>query len=750
MKTTSIPHLLIALALFALPPLALQAQKSTGWSEYLGGPDSAHYSPLKQVNARNVKQLEVAWSYETGDELSYTFCPLVVDNVAYVAAKQGALVALDATTGKELWVYNFGAGGRFSGIAGQRGANYWESKDRTDRRILVTSGGMLHAIDARTGKLVDSFADHGKLNLKTGIDRAPVPLGSRTPGRIFENLIILGSATGEGYLAPPGDIRAFDVLTGELVWVFHTIPRPGEYGYDTWPKDAYQYMGGVDVWGEFTIDVKRGIAYLATASAKYELYGGDRHGDNLYADCMLALDARTGKRLWHFQTVHHDLWDTDPAAAPQLVTVRHEGKTVDAVALASKNGFLYVFDRVSGKPLWPIEERPVPKSDVPGEFTAPTQPFPTVVPPFSRQSMTVKDMYDAFMTDEQKVWWKDRLSKARAGLYTPPALGDTILIPSVNGGALFFGSAADPTNGTVYVVGKDMPSIIKLVPAGESLASNAGGLIPDRPRGGRGAPQAAPLMAERRGRTVYEQSCQVCHGPDLKGDRGPQVDNAVSRIGVDATRTVITKGKGAMSPIPSLAPPLLDDLIAFLTKPESAPPGTGAPAIAQAMMRSEPPYPEGVEPPPSRYKTGYGNEPYVITPPWSKITAYDLNTGKIKWQTPYGDLPQAGPGAKLRGNVYPKSGPVITAGGLVLFAGNDSKFYALDKDTGELICTKDLPNGSLGVPAVYEVNGRQYVLLAVSGGNPFPVGGRLAPGGVNPPAISKSYIAFALPEPGKQ
>jgi quinoprotein glucose dehydrogenase len=750
MKTTSIPHLLIALALFALPPLALQAQKSTGWSEYLGGPDSAHYSPLKQVNARNVKQLEVAWSYETGDELSYTFCPLVVDNVAYVAAKQGALVALDATTGKELWVYNFGAGGRFSGIAGQRGANYWESKDRTDRRILVTSGGMLHAIDARTGKLVDSFADHGKLNLKTGIDRAPVPLGSRTPGRIFENLIILGSATGEGYLAPPGDIRAFDVLTGELVWVFHTIPRPGEYGYETWPKDAYKYMGGVDVWGEFTIDVKRGIAYLATASAKYELYGGDRHGDNLYADCMLALDARTGKRLWHFQTVHHDLWDTDPAAAPQLVTVRHEGKTVDAVALASKNGFLYVFDRVSGKPLWPIEERPVPKSDVPGEFTAPTQPFPTVVPPFSRQSMTVKDMYDAFMTDEQKVWWKDRLSKARAGLYTPPALGDTILIPSVNGGALFFGSAADPTNGTVYVVGKDMPSIIKLVPAGESLASNAGGLIPDRPRGGRGAPQAAPLMAERRGRTVYEQSCQVCHGPDLKGDRGPQVDNAVSRIGVDATRTVITKGKGAMPPIPSLAPPLLDDLIAFLTKPESAPPGTGAPAIAQAMMRSEPPYPEGVEPPPSRYKTGYGNEPYVITPPWSKITAYDLNTGKIKWQTPYGDLPQAGPGAKLRGNVYPKSGPVITAGGLVLFAGNDSKFYALDKDTGELICTKDLPNGSLGVPAVYEVNGRQYVLLAVSGGNPFPVGGRLAPGGVNPPAISKSYIAFALPEPGKQ
>jgi quinoprotein glucose dehydrogenase len=749
MKATSIRFLPIALTLFVLSPMALRAQKGASWSEYLGGPDSSHYSPLKQVNTRNVDNLQAAWSYETGDEISYTFCPLVVDSVAYVAAKQGALVALDATTGKELWVHSFGTGGRFAGIAGQRGANYWESKDRSDRRILVTSGGMLHAIDARTGELVDSFADHGKLNLKTGIDRAPVPLASRTPGRIFENLIILGSATGEGYLAPPGDIRAFDVITGKLVWVFHTIPRPGEYGYDTWPKDAYKYMGGVDVWGEMTVDEKRGVAYMATASAKYELYGGDRQGDNLYANCLLALDARTGKHLWHYQTVHHDLWDTDPAAAPQLATVKHEGKTVDVVALASKNGFLYVFDRVTGKPLWPIEEKAVPKSDVPGEVASPTQPFPTVVPPFSRQGMTVKDMYTAFMTEEQKVWWKERLTNARTGLYTPPALIDTILMPSVNGGALFFGSGADPTNGTVYVLGKDMPSIIKLVPAGESLASNAGGLIPDRPRTGRGGPQAGPISAERRGRTVYEQSCQICHGPDLKGDRGPQVDNAVTRLGANAIRTVVTKGKGAMPPLPSLAPSLLDDLIAFLTKPESAPPGTAAPAAALAMVRIEPPYPEGIVPPPSRYKTGYGNEPYVITPPWSQIVAYDLNTGRIKWHTPYGDLPQAGPSDKLRGNVYPKSGFVVTAGGLILFAGNDSKLYALDKDTGKVLCTKDLPNGSLGVPAVYEVNGRQYVLLAVAGGNPFPVGGRLAPGGVNPPAISKSYIAFALPEAQK-
>ncbi len=441
-----------ATALLLASAATLFAQQTrTTWRDYLGGPDSSHYSALKQIDRSNVNKLEVAWSYDTGDDPSYTFCPLVVDNIAYFAAKQGSLVAVDAATGKEIWAHSFespGGGGGFGGrggISGQRGANYWESKDRSDRRIFVSAGGFLQAIDARTGQLVDSFADHGKLDLKTGLDRTNRALASRTPGRIFENIIILGSATGEGYLAPPGDIRAFDVVTGKLLWVFHTIPRPGEFGYDTWPKDAYKYMGGVDVWGEITVDEKRGIVYLPTASAKYELYGGDRKGDNLFADCLLALDARTGKYLWHYQTVHHDVWDYDPDAAPQLVTVKHEGKTVDAVALASKNGFLYVFDRVTGKPLWPIEERPVPASDVPGEVTSKTQPFPTVVPPFARQGMTVKDMYQGFMKPEQVAWWKDRLSSARTGFYTPPGLIDTISLPSVNGGALFFSTGADPT-----------------------------------------------------------------------------------------------------------------------------------------------------------------------------------------------------------------------------------------------------------------------------------------------------------------
>ncbi len=739
--------------LLACSGVSYAQQARTTWKDYLGGPDSSHYSALKQINAGNVNKLQVAWSYPTGDDLSYTFSPLVVDNIAYFAAKQGSLVAVDAVTGKELWVYTFASAGgafaRFGGITGQRGANYWESKDRSDRRLLVSSGGFVHAVDARTGKLVDSFADHGKLDLKIGLDRAQRGLASRTPGRIFENILILGSATGEGYLAPPGDVRAFDVITGKLLWVFHTIPRPGEFGYDTWPPDAYKYLGGVDVWGEITVDEKRGIVYLPTASAKYELYGGDRKGDNLFADCLLALDARTGKYLWHYQTVHHDLWDYDPNAAPQLVTVQHDGGTVDAVALASKNGFLYVFDRVTGKPLWPIEERPVPQTEVPGEVTSKTQPFPTVVPAFARQGMTVKDMYDGFMKPEEKIWWKDRLASARTGFYTPPGLVDTIQLPSVNGGALFFSTGADPTNGTVYVQSKDMPSIMKLVPAGESTAANAGGLIPNRPRRGNAAGRggAGIPTAPQMGRAVYEQTCQVCHGPELKGDRGPEIETAVSRLGAGATRNVIAKGRGTMPAFSSIPAQSMNDLMAFLTRPESAPVGSApsAAVLALANLRAEPDYPDDVTPPPSRYKTGYGNESYVITPPWTTITAYDLNTGKIKWQAPYGDLPQAGPSDKLRGNAYPKSGFVITAGGLLLFAGNDSRLYALDKDTGKLIFSKDLPNGSLGVPAVYEVNGREYILLAVSGGNAYPAEAYVPPGGVTPPAISKSYIAFALP-----
>ncbi len=727
-------------------------QNRTTWSDYLGGPDSSHYSALKQINTANVDQLAVAWKYPTGDEMRYTFSPLVVGDMAFFAAKNGSLVAVNAATGKEIWVHSFttpgGVPSRFGGIAGLRGATYWQSEDGKDRRLIVEAEGSLQEIDPATGNLVDSFADHGKLDLRAGLYRTTRPLSSRTPGRVYKDIIILGSATGEGYLAPPGDIRAFNVVTGKLVWVFHTIPRPGELGYDTWPKDAYTYMGGVDSWGEITVDDKHGIVFVPLASGKYELYGGDRPGNNLYADCIMALDANTGKKLWYYQTVHHDVWDYDLNAAPQLVTVKHDGKRVDAVAVASKNGFLYVFNRVTGKPLWPIVERPVPASDVPGEVTSKTQPFPTVVPPFARLGMTVKDMYTGFMRPDEIPWWKARLSKARTGFYTPPGVDvETIEMPSVNGGALFFGTGANPTNGTVYVVSRNLPSIIKLVKAGESTTANAGGLIPSLP------PNAKPRRggfptAEEMGRGVYEQNCQMCHGADLKGDRGPALDKVVSSLGEDGTRNFIKKGGGMMPPFAAMPEQSMEFLMAFLKRPELAPPGSAPSKAMQAFFRSmsEPAYPEDVEPPPSRYKTGYGNEPYVVTPPWSTLTAYDLNTGKIKWQVPYGGLPEAPPADQMQGNTYPKSGPVITAGGLILFAGNDQRLFALDSATGKIVFSKDLPNGSQGVPAVYEENGREYILVTVSGGGtPYPEGAYVPPGGKSISATWSGYMAFALP-----
>lgn len=724
------------------------AQRSTtGWTDYLGGPDSSHFSPLKQITPANISKLEMVWNFPAGDG-TYTFSPLVVDNIAYVAAHQGALVALDATSGKEIWSHPFaGAGGR-AGIGGQRGLNYWESKDRSDRRIFVTTNGFLYAIDALSGKDIDSFADHGRLDLKTGIDRTPVSLGSRTPGRTFENLIILGSFPGEGYLAPPGDIRAFDIHTGKLVWIFHTIPRPGEMGYETWPKDGYKYLGGVDVWGEFTIDEKRGIVYFPVSSTKYELYGGDRHGNNLFADSLLALDAHTGKYLWHFQTVHHDVWDYDPNQAPQLATVRHDGKMVDIVALASKNGFLYVFDRVTGKPLWPIVEHPVPQSDLPGEQTSPTQPFPTVVPPFARQSMTVNDLYTGFMTPEEATWWKDRISKAKGGLFTPPSdKYETIQIPSVTGGAAFFGSGADAAKGMVFIETRNLPSILKMVPSGESTSSNNGGLIPGRIASTTPRPTATiaggAAMQARLGRTIYEQTCLICHGPDLKGDRGPALDTVVSRLGPEGVSTIITHGRGSMPAFSSIPVRGVTDLVAFLHQPDLAPPGTGIGGNS-FTERIEPDYPADLNPKPQRYKTGYGQEGYIITPPWSTITAYDLNTGKIAWQTPYGDMPQAGPSDQLRGNIFPKSGFAVLASGLVVFVDNQGMLYALDQKTGKVIFSKKVPNGGVGVPAVYEVNGREYILFALTAGPAFSQGLRMAPGGVNPPAGQKSYVAFAL------
>jgi quinoprotein glucose dehydrogenase len=449
------------------------------WNQYLGGADSSQYSSLTQINKSNVKQLTVAWSYATGDSVPYLFNPLVVDGVMYVQAKNNALVALDAVTGRELWVHPF------QGSVTSRGMNYWESKDRADRRLFTTNGGFLTAIDARTGQTVQSFGDNGRTDLRTGLDRDLTnvpPIQTNNPGRIFEDIIIMPlMRSGADYSYVPGDIHAYNVRTGKLLWQFHTVPRPGEFGYDTWPKDFWTRSGGGINWNELTIDEKRGIAYIPTGTGKWDHYGADRVGQNLFANSIIALDARTGKRLWHFQTVHHDLWDYDLPAGPKLLTVKHDGKNVDVVIQPTKHGFLFVLDRVTGQPLWPIEERPVPKSDVPGEQAWPTQPFPTKPPPFARQALTEKDV-SPYMPEAEQTTWRERIRNSRnEGLFTPPSMKGTVAIPGVGGGASWGTAAVDPAKGFLYIVSKDAPTIITITPPGNSAADQKGKAVPHAP-----------------------------------------------------------------------------------------------------------------------------------------------------------------------------------------------------------------------------------------------------------------------------
>lgn len=711
-------------------------QSHASWSDYLGGSDSSHYSALSQINRSNVSQLEKVWSYPTGDHFSYGFSPLVVDNEILVLAKNGSLVALNATTGGEIWTHEFapppgapsfrgaGYGGRGRG---NRGANFWESKDRSDRRVLIAANNFLEAIDARTGKLIPSFGVQGRVDLRQGLGRDPNTvrqIQSNTPGRVFENLLILGSATGESYISPPGDLRAYDVISGKMAWIFHTVPHPGEFGYDTWPRDAWKYIGGTNTWGEISVDEKRGIAYFPVGSPTYDFYGADRKGANLFSDCLLALDARSGKYLWHFQLTHHDLWDYDAVAAPQLITVKHEGKTVDAVAEAGKQGFLYVFDRVTGKPLWPIEERPVPKSDTPGEIAWQTQPFPTAPPPFARQKFTADDLNPYILTPEERGTWKDRILSARnEGLYTPPGFRETVQMPGNNGGANFWGTAADPADGTVYVVTKNVPAFLKLVdnPAATQPSNNGNKVL------------ATPAQL---GRAVYEANCQLCHGNDLKG-RGvaPALESVIERRGQEETKKFIMQGQGEMPSFGSLPESALTALLLFLGDPAEAPADKQPPLRAPV---AEAPYPKGVEAPSVRYYTAYGTEANVINPPWSTLTAYDLNSGVIKWQVPYGDAPEAGASEVLRGNIFQRSGIVVTAGGLILFASNEGKLRILDKDTGRELRAIDLPAGSQGVPAVYQVDGREFIAICDAAGHSVDTEDEAQ-------RIHHAYIGFALP-----
>jgi len=721
--------------------------RDKGWRDFGGGPSASKFVDLDQIKKSNVGQLQVAWFYPYALP---GFNPIVVDDVIYVAGRNNALIALDAATGKEIWIHD--------GLAGMtsRGVNYWESEDGRDKRLLFAIDGYLQAIDAKSGESIRGFGSNGIVDMREGLRRAEGTdrrVQSRSPGKVWKNLLIMGSASGEGWVTPPGDIRAYDIVTGRRVWQFHTVPEPGEFGYDTWPKDAYKYAGGANNWGEMSIDGERGIVYVPTGSATYDFYGADRHGTNLFANCLLALDVRTGKRLWHFQTVHHDLWDLDNVSAPQLVTVQHDGHRVDAVAHAGKNGFLYVFDRVSGEPLWPIEERAVPKSDVPGEQAWPTQPFPTRPPPFARLTFTVDDVNPWLLSPDEQARMRERVANARnEGIYTPPALRDTISMPGNQGGSNWGTTGSNPKTGTVFVVNVNELAILKL----EDVKTRAGRTV-----------------GAAAGQQAYQQFCQPCHGAIQQGGlggRAPALVDIANRIGEDAVRATVTGGKGDMRPVTGITGAELTAVVNFLTNPVQGggrgvanlgplPPG---PVVASGGVRLPPrplftpplpayggvggtggnvAYPDDVAVPPVRYVTEYGVMASATKPPYTTLTAYDLNAGTIRWQVPLGDdlATLAAGGPPNTGGLGARNGMVVTKAGIVFVAGSDRKVRAYDEDNGHVLWTGTLPGSASGIPVSYEAKGRQYVVISS-----LATGARVGASDT-PPDAPRGYIAFALP-----
>ena len=696
------------------------------WSDYAGGEDAAQYSALAQVNRSNVRRLQVVWTYPTADGNKYLFNPIVVDRTMYVLAKNDSIVALDAATGRELWVHAVNVKTR---LVTNRGINYWESSDRSDRRLAFAADNFLQEVDAKTGQSITDFGNHGRVDLRAGLGRDPESLTlvqSTTPGRVFEDLLILGSATNEEYESGPGDIRAFNVRTGQLVWTFHTVPHPGELGYDTWPKDAWKTVGGANAWSGLSLDEKRGIVFVPTASPKYNFYGADRTGANLFGDCLLALNARTGKLIWYFQMVHHDIWDYDNGTAPMLLTVRHNGKMRDVVAQVGKEGFVWVFDRETGESLWPIEERAVPRSSMPGEVTWPTQPFPLKPPAFARQSFTVKDLSPFLEPDEREELQKTIEGARNEGLFTPPGVSNTIEMPGNNGGANFQGAAVDPTHGKLFVVSKDLPSLLKLELNPQENVREVG-------------------SPEERGRAVYQSNCRLCHGADLTGQPPavPSLINVGSRLSDDQARAVVTHGRGPMPAFSKLSDVELNALLAYLTHPERA----AAPASTTEAATIDP---TSLPPEKLRYRSGFGfmftrSGLPAIAPPWTTLTAYDLNKGTIEWQVPSGEVPElAAKGIKDTGSHFPKVGPVVTAGGLIFTGTRDRKVRALDSSTGKVLWEAEVGAGLEGMPAIYQIDGREYVVFCAAAQATtytHDVPGHPA---VQAP-IPGAYVAFALP-----
>lgn len=703
MKHSLIPAFLIAVLLFS--SCNKSAHHKNEWREYLGGPDRNHYSTLDQINADNVKQLQVAWQYHTQDSGQIQCNPIIVDGVLYAMTATVQPFALDAETGKELWRLKDSTGTTWYGTS--RGVVYWEDKD--DKRILFTKESWLYALNAKTGKVIESFGDSGRVSLRAGLGETAKDkfVISNTPGTVFEDQIIMPIRVSEDADAALGHIQAFNIRTGKLEWVFKTIPEPGQYGYDTWPEDSYKNIdvGGANNWSGMAIDRERGIVYIPTGSAAFDYYGGKRMGSNLFSNCLLALDAKTGIRKWHYQFVHHDILDRDAPAPPNLITLTREGKKVDAVAQVTKQGYVFVFNRDTGEPLFPIEEAPVPASDVPGEKAWPTQPRPVKPAPYARQTLTEAEI-NPYAENKEELLKKFRQSR-NEGPFTPLAKNGTIIFPGLDGGAEWGGAAVDP-NGIMYVNSSEMPWLISL---NESTT---------------------PVAVINPGEQIYAANCSSCHGSERQGNAAsgfPSLVDLNNRFQREHVINVITKGKGMMPAFKKLSVREKKLLVAFLY---------GEPIDEkdkQEILNSN----AEKNTPELTYKiSGFtkflDNKGYpAISPPWGTLNAIDLNTGEYVWRKTYGETPELQQKGIPQTGSESYGGPVVTAGGLLFIAGTkDQKFRAYAMKTGELLWETTLPAAGFATPSTYEVNGKQYIVIACGG---TKLGA----------AKGESYVAYALP-----